>query len=208
MPVNTPTSQIEYVPRRFSLGDALILMIALSISLERFRAIHFFQSLPRTISWCWHVILQLAGLAPWAGFGTVSKTRAEVWLDLFANLDELILRTMCPVLVGLMVAQPMLRLRHPRPPMSAVARQSGFVICMMGIALVCLLLPIGDMWFSGFALNLGLTRAFILLMIWPLLGLRPWCTERSWIDRLGRSIGLGWVVAIALGALLEQMGLI
>ena len=206
--MNASATETENSPRRFSLGDALILMIALSISLERFRAMHYFQSLPRSISWCWQAILQLAGLAPWAAFGTAGSTRAEVWLDLFASLDELSLRTMCPVLVGLMVAQPMLRLRHPRPPMSAVARQSGFVICMMGIALVCLLLPMGDMWFSGFALNLGLTRAFILLMIWPLLGLRPWHAERSWIDHLGRSIGLGWVVAIALGALLEHMGLI
>ena len=77
----------------------------------------------------------------------------------------------------------------------------------MGIALVCLLLPIvGDWWFTGFALSLGMTRAVILLTIWPLLGLRPWHAERSWIDRLGRGVGWGWIAAIASAALLEGLG--
>jgi hypothetical protein len=201
--VNASATETENSPRRFSLGDALILMITLSISLERFCAMHYFQSLPRTVSWCWQAISHLTGLTPWTAFGA-GKSRSDVWFDLFASLDQLILRTLCPVLLGLMVAQPLLRLRHPRPPMSTVARQSGFVICLIGIALVCLLLPMGDMWFSGVALNLGLTRALIVLMIWPLLGLRPSRAERSWIDRLGRGIGWGWVVAIALGALFDS----
>jgi hypothetical protein len=48
--------------------------------------------------------------------------------------------------------------------------------------------------YSGVALTLGLTRAIILLMIWPLLGLPPWHAEPNWIDRLGRGVGCGWII--------------
>ena len=127
--------------------------------------------------------------------------------ELFALvIDNLLLRTLCPVLLGLMIAQPLLRLRRPRPPLSQVVRQSGFAICMIGIALVCLLLPMGDWWFSEVALTLGMTRVIILFMIWPLLGLRPWLKEQSWIDRIGRGVGWGWLMAIAVMAVLERMG--
>jgi hypothetical protein len=195
----------ESAPRRFSLGDALILTIALSISLERFRSIHWFRAFPASVVVCWRAVSQLVGLSPWIYFP--SYTRQGLLMELPAIvIGQLLLPTLCPVLLGLMIAQPMLRLRRPRPPLSQVVRQSGFVTCLIGIALVCLLLPMGDWWFSGFTLTLGLTRTVILLMIWPLLGLRPWRTERSWIDRLGRCVGWGWIIAIAAMAVLEGMG--
>ena len=121
-------------------------------------------------------------------------------------IENLLLPTLCPVLLGLMIAQPLLCLRQPRPPMSRVVHQSGFAICLIGIALVYLLLSMGPWWFSGVALTLGLTRVMILFMIWPLLGLRLWHTEPSWIDRLGRGVGWGWITAIAVMAVLEGMG--
>jgi hypothetical protein len=192
-------------PRRFSLGDALILLIALSITLERFRSISWFRSLPASLALAWRMFSQLVGWSPWTGF--LAYTRQALMTELFALvIDELLLRTLCPVLLGLMIAQPLLRLRRPRPALSHVVRQSGFAICMIGIALVCLLLPMGDWWFSGVALALGMTRVIILLMVWPLLGLRPWLKEPSWIDRLGRGVGLGWIIAIAVLGVLEYMG--
>jgi hypothetical protein len=204
LPVMTATTDSAPGLRRFGIGDALVLLVALSISLERFRAIHWFASFPRTVMWCGRAVLQLAGLSPWAAFG---QTRQGLRYSLFVTIvDQLLLRTLCPLLLGLMVAQPLLRLRRPRPPLARVVRQSGLVTCLMGIALVCMLMTLGDMWFSGFALNLGLTRAIILFMIWPLLGLPPWHAERSWIDRLGRGVGWGWIVAIISGALLESLG--
>ena len=138
---------------------------------------------------------QLVGMSPWNRF------LAYTWPSLTRELSllvifNLLLPTLCPVLLGLMIAQPVLRLRRPRPPFSQVWRQSGFVVSLMGIGLVCLLMPMGTWWFSGVVLTLGLTRVVILLMIWPLLGLRPWHTERSWIDRLGRGVGWGWIAAI------------
>jgi hypothetical protein len=202
--VNAANDQ-NRAPRRFSLGDALILLIALSITLERFRSISWFRSFPSSLALAWHMFSQLMGWSPWTRF--LAHTRQALMTELFALvIDSLLLRTLCPVLLGLMIAQPLLRLRRPRPPLSQVVRQSGFAICLTDIALVCLLLPMGDLWFSEVALTLGMTRVIILLMIWPLLGLRPWHTERSWIDRLGRGVGWGWIMAIAVMAVLEYMG--
>jgi hypothetical protein len=191
--------------RRFSLGDALILLIASSVTLERFRSISWFRSFPSSLALAWRMCSQLVGWSPWTGFLAYTRQALTTELSVLV-ISNLLLPTLCPVLLGLMIAQPLLRLRPPRPPLSQVVRQSGFVICMIGIALVCLLLSMGDWWFSGLALTLGMTRVMILFMIWPLLGLPPWHTERSWIDRLGRGVGLGWLMAIAVMAVLERMG--
>ena len=43
----------------------------------------------------------------------------------------------------------------------------------------------------------GAIVASALLLFWPVLGLPPWRSEASWIDRLGRAVGWGWIVAIA-----------
>jgi hypothetical protein len=202
--VNGPTAAQDLAPRRFGLGDALILMIALAISLDRFRALHWFQSFPSDVVWCGHAIAELAGWSRWVAWG---QTRQDLMFDVLLRFTEqLMLKTLCPVLLGLMVAQPLLRLRRPRPVFSQVARQSGFATCMIGIFLVILLLPLGDLWFTGYALALGLTRTIISLMIWPVLGLPPWHAERSWIDRLGRGVGWGWIVSVAFGVLLERIG--
>jgi hypothetical protein len=196
---NNPT------PRHFNLGDVLILVIALAITLERFRSIGWNRSFASSLAECWRMFSQIVGWSPWTRFlGHTPHHLTSALISLF--ISNLLLPTLCPALLGLMVAQPMLRLRRPRPPISEVVRQSGFVICLLGIGLVCLLLAMGDWWFSGVALTLGLTRAIILLMIWPLLGLPPWHPEPSWIDRFGRSVGCGWIISIAGVALLEGLG--
>jgi hypothetical protein len=203
--VNATNGQ-NSTPRHFNLGDVLILVIALSITLERFRLIGWIRSFPSSLAECWRMFSQIVGLSPWTRF--LGHTRLQLTPELISLvISNLLLPTLCPVLVGLMVAQPMLRLRRPRPPISEVFRQSGFVICLLGIGLVSLLLVImGDRWFSGVALTLGLSRAIILLMIWPLLGIPPWHAEPSWIDRIGRGVGCGWIVSIAGVAFLEGLG--
>jgi hypothetical protein len=120
--------------------------------------------------------------------------------------EELLLRTLCPVLVGLTVAQPVMRLRRPRPSLSRLVRQSGFVACLIcAVTLVGLLFIVGDGWFSGLTLSLPLTRGILLILIWPILGLPPWNAERSWIDRLGRAVGCGWIVAMATQAAMDYL---
>jgi hypothetical protein len=41
---------------------------------------------------------------------------------------------------------------------------------------------------------------FALFLLWPLLGIPPWRAEPTWIDRLGRAVGWGWIVVQAGGA--------
>jgi hypothetical protein len=194
----------DRVTRRFGLGDGLILLVAVAIVLERFRAIHWFQFFPRSFRWCWEAIGYLLGLSYWSP--ELGLTRGGVARHLPVEVIRLLLYTFCPVLLGLMVAQPLIRLKRPRPTMAEVARQSGLVTCLIGLVTVAVLLSIGDLWFSGLALTLGLTRVMLLTMLWPLLALPPWRAEPSWVDRLGRAVGWGWMLALAGAAVLESMG--
>jgi len=193
------TAKFDRAPRRFSLADGLILMGALAISLERFRAL---RTIPEHAVWCWQAVAQLTGWSPWRW----GPSRQQVIASLQGQVIVLLMELLCPVLLGLMVAQPLLRLRRPRPPFEQVVRQSGFVTCLMGIVVVATLLPMGDYWFSLTALSLGSTRVMIVLTIWPLCALAPWRAEASWIDRLGRAVGWGWMAALTAGAVLEYLG--
>ena len=104
--------------------------------------------------------------------------------------------------VGLMVAQPLLRLRHPRPEPHWLMRQSGFAACMVGMAGAPVAFAVmGNDWFSESALALGPIRVVGLVLFWIVSGLPPWRTEASWIDRLGRAAGWGWIVAIIAQAM-------
>ena len=190
--------------RRFGLGDGLILLGAMAICLERFRAIHWYRFFPESLRWSWRAITYLMGLSYWSP--DLGYSRAEVIDRLPVEVIRLWLYTLCPVLLGLMVVQPLLRLARPRPPLAEVVRQSGFVTCLIGLATVAMLLSIGSMWFSGLALTLGLTRGLFLLMLWPLLAVPPWRAEPSWVDRLGRMVGWGWILALAGAAVLEYRG--
>jgi hypothetical protein len=194
------TANIDCAPRRFSLGDGLILVGALAISLERFRAL---RSIPQHAVWCWEAVAQLTGSSPsWRW--PLSRQRVIALLP--GQVIVLLMELLCPVLLGLMVAQPLLRLRRPRPPLEQVVRQSGFVTCLMGTVALAVVLAMGDFWFSLTALSLGSTRVIILLMIWPLCALAPWRAEASWIDRLGRAVGWGWIAALAAGTVLGYLG--
>ena len=103
--------------------------------------------------------------------------------------------------VGFMVAQPLLRLLHPRPEPRRLMRQSGFVACMVSMAAALLAFAImGSDWFSELALSLVPIRVVGRMLFWIVLGLPPWRAEPSWIDRLGRAVGWGWIIAIVAQA--------
>ncbi len=46
-------------------------------------------------------------------------------------------------------------------------------------------------------LRAAFLAASIVLLLWPLLGIRPWRLETSWVDRLGRAVGWAWIVVMA-----------
>ena len=118
--------------------------------------------------------------------------------------DDVLIQLLSSLLVGFMVSQPLLRLRHPRPEPRQLIRQSGFVACTvsMGAALAAFAI-VGMGWFSESVLSLRVMRGLALMLFWIVVGIPPWQSEASWIDRLGRAVGWGWIIAIAAQAVLN-----
>ena len=52
-------------------------------------------------------------------------------------------------------------------------------------------------WLTSVGDSLILVQIAVVLLLWPILGLPPWHADASWIDRLGRGVGWGWIVAAA-----------
>ena len=104
-------------------------------------------------------------------------------------------------LLGMTPAFLLVRLRRPRPPIRALLRQPGSVA---GLAII-----FGQVWVTGWLHRLFFGRlndptvtaiavGGTVTLAWALLALsRKWEAERSWVDRLGRLLG---VAAIVTGA--------
>jgi hypothetical protein len=207
----TVASDAASGPRRFSLGDSLIIVAALAIRINVLQSADWFQSLPRNLSATWRAISQFAGWSAWPA-GLSGRDWACFVAHQFIRPFVVPLCGSC--LIGLMVMQPLLRLRQPRPPLEVIARQPGFVICLAGnYALFILWMWMGepdgmlahDREFLELALRSGTRGGGIVYLLWPLLGLAPWRAERSWIDRLGRAVGWGWIIAMSVEAGFEAM---
>jgi hypothetical protein len=120
--------------------------------------------------------------------------------------DALVYSSLCWSGLALMIAVAPLRLVPPRPPMRRIRRQPGFVAsvasvfylaqAVMYIAVVRLVRPqpwggIGYLYYIG-SPTIGST----ILFAWFILAVSGrWRAERSWIDRFGRAMGIGWIIA-------------
>jgi hypothetical protein len=198
------TTGQDPTPRRFNLGDAVVVIFGLALSLERLNSTGWFDRAAVDLAWCGETISQLAG---WSAWKTPFATRRELMVQIASRLIDLVLvQLVCGVVVGLMVAQPLLRLRQPRPPRHQLIRQSGFVASVVSMWAVLLVFAIvGNRWYSNFVLALGFVRCIGAFLLWVVLGLPPWCTEASWIDRLGRAVGWGFIIAIAAQAVMDTL---
>jgi hypothetical protein len=176
-------------------------IFALAVVLERLSSTGWYQRVGRDIIWCRQAIAQLAGWAPWSW----SLTRRDLVIDIAAFcLDDLLIQLTCAVAVGFVVAQPLLRLRYPRPPAQQLIRQSGFAACVITMWAVLVVFAIGgSAWYSHVVLSTALVRGVAVFLLWVVLGLPPWRKEPSWIDRLGRAVGSGLILAVATEAVLE-----
>jgi hypothetical protein len=177
--------------RRFGLGDGLILMAALAFTLVALRGTGWFTRFPTRIYSWWEISLELLRQRPWT---QPFESRGQVASLLAAQvLEEIFVGLLSSVLLGLTLVQPILRLRRPRPPFRQVIRQSGMVACL-GVVIGTLIAA--DLWFIlGVDPGYGAFLASVLVLLWPLLGVFPWRMEPSWIDRLGRAVGWGWLIA-------------
>jgi hypothetical protein len=178
--------------RRFGVGDALILVAALGIGLSAIRdRMRTFPS--RTARWTndyRRFRAELAGPAPM----DVEDYRFTVKSLIFYVSDEG--KTwLISTLVGLTSVQVIMRLRRPRPDRDTLSRQPGFLGCcaaMIGLAFDRGWVPylrFGSLVFPILT-ALGVVIAWALLFV-----LRRWQSEKSWLDRLGVAVGVGWIVA-------------
>jgi hypothetical protein len=170
-------------PRKFGLLDAMILVFGLALG-----------------SGCTRIFLEFDSylhVHPDASFSDVLEerfARAECYLNL------LILW-----LASLSAATLAIRLRRPRPSLRRLARQPGLVACAAAIAVGTLL---GVFEATAYSIEgfLGLANLYENLISifryngisvcigWLVLAVcGAWRPERSWIDRLGRGLGVLWI---------------
>jgi hypothetical protein len=190
--VNAPREQ-HPAPRRFNVGDGLILIPALALTMSVLRSGEWFERFPVRVSFWAEAFSGLVGTSPWSFGGT---SRGEAARMVVAQVvDELLVELLCSVLLGLTLVQPIMRLRSPRPQFREVVQQSGFVVCLAVIVGTLVFVDLGS--FAIIGDSWVFVPAAVLLLLWPIFGLPPWNAEPSWIDRLGRGVGLGWIVAAA-----------
>jgi hypothetical protein len=98
-------------------------------------------------------------------------------------------------LIALTLAQVLVRLRPPRPAWPALLRQPGFLGSCAALIGFCM--DKGWVRFLQFeSVPFPFVTALAVMIAWAaLFGLRRSLAEPSWIDRLGRVVGIGWIVA-------------
>jgi hypothetical protein len=112
------------------------------------------------------------------------------------------------LVVPLMAAVIVMRLRRPRPRRGRLVDQPGLVAC---VAVIASLIP-GLIWIATICHRPGFQRAGGFQQVWyiairwadsAVLGSwlalamsRRWRPEQSWIDRTGRALGLYWILLL------------
>jgi len=173
-------------PRMPSILDAMILVAATAAGFALIRATGMDFSVPA-------VAVPRANY-PFSGITSGMRLFIQVQHGLSALLPFLATWTLAAVVI---------RLRQPRPRLRKLVRQPGTIACVTAMTSVGLqamwilpLLAVGDRFlhprtlFITYGPNVGLT----VLGAWITLALGGWWrSEPSWIDRLGRALGLAWI---------------
>jgi hypothetical protein len=103
------------------------------------------------------------------------------------------------------------RLRRPRPALRSLICQPGFVACAAPVVIVLATMPLALLPLSGLAGQVIEVVAQVLLVVtaplaWALLiATRRWNPEPSWIDRLGRILGVLGIVCTPAHLLLIRL---
>jgi hypothetical protein len=166
--------------RAFTVGDAMILVVALSLWFGLARGGFVFL---------WNYIRTV----PLSQFRTL-----VVELAIVRTANTLLLN----LLFFLLPAFLILRLKRPRPPLQSLIRQPGFAACGAVIAVViaflllALLIPSGV---AGEGVEIGsqvLSIAAVPFAWSTLIATHRWNPEPSWIDRMGRVLGVLWMICV------------
>ncbi len=175
--------------RPFSLGDVMILIVAIALGLAVARPalstiVIAIQQAPRDTIW------SLARTIPLARFLTI------VLLNFLGFLLPAFL---------------VLRVRRPRPPPRLIVVQPGFAGCAAPVALVLFFVPLSLLAPAVMEQRivmiaaLGLIVAAVPLAWLALIATRQWAPEPSWIDRLGRGLAALWTLALPLHLVLIRL---
>jgi hypothetical protein len=185
--------------RRFTLLDGMILIVALGLVLGAARWLREDGSV-------------------WSLFLAFKTDFAWEW-DRFDFLATALLVCAMTIAVPTTLAALVMRLRQPRHRWRKLARQPGLVACLVPLpslaaALMFTVLNVlsvnqttpvfkngttyaqqASVWVQGFAEWGALLGGFAVLVAWStlILGGR-WRPEPTWLDRLGRLIGMVWIV--------------
>ncbi len=184
-------------PRRLTLLDAMILVVASAVGLAWYRAAsHQFGN------YC---------------------SRAGVPSPIFALYRRSLIgfETAFPFLAALTMAQPVLRLLRPRPSWRHLRKEPGWIACLSATVVFALawahiamtwavwmavvapgLGNIGNHDFIGSAFNLT-SSCFLpgscVIVAWLVLWSgRRWRGFSDWVDRLGRLLGFTWLAVIPI----------
>src|SRR5262249_46792581 len=118
------SNEADHPSRRFSLGDGLILMAVLALTLSILRFTEWFAPIPGHVRFWRDTFPRLVGVSPpLLAWGPLARTVVSQVVAEFLQL-------LGSALPGLTLAQPFMRLRCPRPPLRDLVRQSGFVVCL------------------------------------------------------------------------------
>jgi hypothetical protein len=200
LPASEGRSHTEQLPairlRPFNLGDGMIFIAATALALpfalwalERIleRILEWDRTYPLGVS---HDLRAFSGTL-WWGFWNRSGQGYNIIN--FATQGLLVL------VASWSLAIPLVRLRKPRPPTVEALVQPGAVV-----GLVILLNLWGYLTLAGFQILpppqvLVSTWGGGVAVAWVLLAItRRWKPEASWIDRLGRGLGVCWVGSVPL----------
>jgi hypothetical protein len=143
-----------------------------------------------------------------------SKHRFLVAVPAHYVISENLISATVPFLTSWTLAFLVIRMRRPRHPLQSIFRQPGTLACIAA----SLGLVYEFLWMLLIGLVLGIPRAYMkgfLPGAWWLFGsyITPvflwvagawltlaiggwWRSEPSWVDRLGRVLGLGWILAM------------
>ena len=174
--------------RRFTLLDGMILLAATAVG---YAGVH--------------------GLELFMDDGDFVSRTTEAWIRRqYVNLALLLELVVLPFLMTWTVAVVPLRLLKPRPKFRHMARQPGLMACLvvtMSIGLLAVVVAIGcvsrswrNIGFDTIVMIMGFellpaALGLAVLAAWTTLLLgRRWRAEPSWIDRMGRMLGVAWIV--------------
>ncbi len=177
-------------PRKFTLLDLMVLVAATAVGTALWRAYD-----PESLPLSTNVVVDLS-------------------VDLYYRVSRAAL-----ILEPWTVALLVLRLRRPRPRFHLIMGQAGTAASVAAILipivvnlphLVSVALgPIGPMravpwrdviYFLPRSCGSGVASAWLIL---ALSG--HWRTEPSWIDRLGRALGVGWIMVMVVTSFLHVL---